>query len=202
MQVAPSGGQICNWCKFGHLVAKYATNASGAMLFLNSIQVIESISGSVVPLAMFIKLNKYFLNIIWNIAGLYDYSWWKEIEFCEIHRVFWEHIERRKVPEIASSRYTFQKLLFSCTLPWISAYYGNRAARKDLKLEFLRCNQWGTPWVLEHITLSWVSDFTKYKLPDMVRLCPFLPSKNNLEKPFGWFSMFAFLSYLQNVKRA
>ena len=31
----------------------YATNASSAMLLLNLIQVTESISGSVVPLAMF-----------------------------------------------------------------------------------------------------------------------------------------------------
>ena len=53
MQVAPSGGQICNLCKWRHLVAKYATNASGAMLLPNLIQVMESISGSVVPLAMF-----------------------------------------------------------------------------------------------------------------------------------------------------
>ena len=36
-----------------HLVAKYATNASGAILLLNLIQVTESISGFVVPLAMF-----------------------------------------------------------------------------------------------------------------------------------------------------
>ena len=35
------------------VVAKYATNASGAMLLINLIQVTESISGSVVPLAMF-----------------------------------------------------------------------------------------------------------------------------------------------------
>ena len=34
-------------------MAKYATNASGAMLLINLIQVTESISGSVVPLAMF-----------------------------------------------------------------------------------------------------------------------------------------------------
>ena len=27
MQVAPSGGQICNECKWRHLVAKFATNA-------------------------------------------------------------------------------------------------------------------------------------------------------------------------------
>ena len=26
MQVAPSGGQICNYCKWRHLVAKFATN--------------------------------------------------------------------------------------------------------------------------------------------------------------------------------
>ena len=34
------------------MVAKFATNARGAMLLLNLIQVTESISGSVVPLAM------------------------------------------------------------------------------------------------------------------------------------------------------
>ena len=31
MQVAPSGGQICNQCKWRHLVAKFGTNASGAI---------------------------------------------------------------------------------------------------------------------------------------------------------------------------
>ena len=35
------------------LVAKFATNVSGAILLPSSIQVTESISGSVVPLAMF-----------------------------------------------------------------------------------------------------------------------------------------------------
>ena len=49
MQVAPAGGQICKWC---HMVAKFAINASGAMLLPNLIQVTESISRSVVPLAM------------------------------------------------------------------------------------------------------------------------------------------------------
>ena len=34
-------------------MAKYATNISGAILLPSSIQVTESISGSVVPLAMF-----------------------------------------------------------------------------------------------------------------------------------------------------
>ena len=53
MQVAPFGGQICNFLKWLHLVAKFATNASGVMLLLNLIQFTESISGSVVPLAMF-----------------------------------------------------------------------------------------------------------------------------------------------------
>merc|ERR1712020_341122 len=31
MQVAPSGAQICNLCKWRHLLAKFATNASGAI---------------------------------------------------------------------------------------------------------------------------------------------------------------------------
>ena len=56
MQVAPSGGQIYYLCKWGHLVVKFVTNASGAMLLPNLIQVTESISGSVVPLAMFFSL--------------------------------------------------------------------------------------------------------------------------------------------------
>ena len=53
MQVAPSGGHICNYCTSRHLVAKFATNVSGAIFLPRSIQVMESISGSVVPLAMF-----------------------------------------------------------------------------------------------------------------------------------------------------
>ena len=35
MQVVPSGGQICNQCKWRHLVAKFATNASGAIWWPN-----------------------------------------------------------------------------------------------------------------------------------------------------------------------
>ena len=31
MQVAPSGGRICNLCKYRHLVAKFAAYASGAI---------------------------------------------------------------------------------------------------------------------------------------------------------------------------
>ena len=31
MQVVPSGGQICNQCKWRHLVDKFGTNASGAI---------------------------------------------------------------------------------------------------------------------------------------------------------------------------
>ena len=55
MQMVPPDDQIFNTCKLRHLVAKYATNASSAMLLLNLIQVTESISGSVVPLSMFLK---------------------------------------------------------------------------------------------------------------------------------------------------
>ena len=45
--------QLMHVAEWHHLVAKFATYASGAMLLLNLIQVSESISGSVVPLAMF-----------------------------------------------------------------------------------------------------------------------------------------------------
>ena len=39
-------------------MAKFATNASGAMLLPSLIQVTESISGSVVPLAMFVLVSQ------------------------------------------------------------------------------------------------------------------------------------------------
>ena len=54
MQVAPSGDHICSWCKWHPLVAKFVTDVSVAILLPSSIQVTESISGSVVPLAMFL----------------------------------------------------------------------------------------------------------------------------------------------------
>ena len=66
MQVAPSGGQICNKCKWCHLVAKFGTNASCAIWWPNLelmqvepplageiTQVLDAYPGSVVPLAMF-----------------------------------------------------------------------------------------------------------------------------------------------------
>ena len=34
-QVAPSGGQICNQCQWRHLVAKFATDASGSTWWEN-----------------------------------------------------------------------------------------------------------------------------------------------------------------------
>ena len=44
LQVAPSSGQICNICKWCHLVAKFAINASGAIWWpnLQLIQVVPS----------------------------------------------------------------------------------------------------------------------------------------------------------------
>ena len=46
-------------------MAKYATNVSGAVLLPSSIQVTESISGSVVPLAMFVlSFRKYLTSNI------------------------------------------------------------------------------------------------------------------------------------------
>ena len=55
MQVVPSCGQIYNLCKWHHLVVKLVTNVSGVILLPNLVQFTESISGSVVPLAMFLK---------------------------------------------------------------------------------------------------------------------------------------------------
>ena len=72
MQVATSGDQICNIWKWRHLVATFAinargaicrpTNVSGAILLPSSIQVTDSISGSVVPLAMFEHTRSHLLK--------------------------------------------------------------------------------------------------------------------------------------------
>ena len=52
--IMPIGQSKAMWqFKWRHLVAKFAINASGAMLLPSLVQVSESISGSVVPLAMF-----------------------------------------------------------------------------------------------------------------------------------------------------
>ena len=40
-------------------MAKFATNANGAMLLPNLVQVMESISGSVVPPAMFVCISLF-----------------------------------------------------------------------------------------------------------------------------------------------
>ena len=65
MQVAPSGGQICNLCKWCHLVVKFSTDACDTILLPNLVQAMESISGSVVSLAMFVmdvaKISIYIL---------------------------------------------------------------------------------------------------------------------------------------------
>ena len=35
MHLAPPGGQICNWCKQGHLMAKFATDARSPTCWSN-----------------------------------------------------------------------------------------------------------------------------------------------------------------------
>ena len=56
-------------------MAKYATNVSGAILLPSSIQVTESISGSVVPLAMFVQQSCLLeLNILFRAAKSHGYD--------------------------------------------------------------------------------------------------------------------------------
>ena len=56
MQVMPSGGPICN---------QVAPSADHALLSLNLVQVTESVSGSVVPVAMFIFCQVLFCSSRW-----------------------------------------------------------------------------------------------------------------------------------------
>ena len=57
-------------------MVKFATNLSGAILLPSSIQVMESISGSVVPLAMFlsfIEISDRNGSVVVTLA-LFDYQ--------------------------------------------------------------------------------------------------------------------------------
>ena len=65
-------------------MAKFATNTSGAMLLPNSIQVMESISGSVVPLAMFSKLVT--IERVWWVTM--ERGWWVTMN-VRVERVWW-----------------------------------------------------------------------------------------------------------------
>ena len=69
--------QIFNQSKLCHQVAKFATNASGAMLLPNLVQVTESISGSVVPLATFVSRIwlQWYCNWYWHCIGANNKTW-------------------------------------------------------------------------------------------------------------------------------
>ena len=86
IQVAPSGGQICNLCEWHQLMVKFAMNASGAMWFTNGVQVMESISGSVVPLAMFSEClsypdgHKFYTNLYIFCARKWMSTLWFDLQ--------------------------------------------------------------------------------------------------------------------------
>ena len=54
-------------------MAKLATNVSGAMLLPSLIQVTESISGSVVPLAMFCSSPTFFNCYYFSSFGVFNF---------------------------------------------------------------------------------------------------------------------------------
>ena len=62
-------------------MAKFAINASGAMMLPSLVQVSESISGSVVPLAMVLLLSLYLENLnnrvsIWKLDNRVSIAVW------------------------------------------------------------------------------------------------------------------------------
>ena len=75
-------------------MVKFATNVSGAILLPSSIQVTESISGSVVPLAMFDilvpgksfpfteRIFKYAQGVSWNPAVTFPSALCCEASWC------------------------------------------------------------------------------------------------------------------------
>ena len=117
IQVVQSGGQICNWCKWRHLVAKIATDAISAMLLSNLVQVTESISGSVVPLAMFIAKRTDISYSLCHFLTqkLYSRIWSLKLCFFSIALV-WKGLLR----VFAALRHLGQ--LWCMPLPYIRVY--------------------------------------------------------------------------------
>ena len=84
-------------------MVKYATNTGGAMLLLNLIQVTESISGSVVPLAMFFwyRFRDFFPVPIFSDTGSATTKKWKIPGTGMSHSVLKKRLskcQRGKVP--------------------------------------------------------------------------------------------------------
>ena len=71
-------------------MAKSAINASGAMLLPSSVQVSESISGSVVPLAMFfVSLSLSWMENLFFLASLY-FSFFYSLIVCILKSGRWD----------------------------------------------------------------------------------------------------------------
>ena len=68
MQVAPFGGPICNQCKWRHLVAKFATNASGAIWWpnLELMQVAFYLAGEITQVK---RVNTLGPLCLWQCLG-------------------------------------------------------------------------------------------------------------------------------------
>ena len=60
-------------------MAKFATIVNGAILLPSSIQVTESISGSVVPLAMFLRIVQFSKKISQGGSNFFVQKWPKTI---------------------------------------------------------------------------------------------------------------------------
>ena len=115
MQVVPSGGQICNQCKWRHLVAKIGTNASEAIWWtiLQLMKIAPSqviVSGSVVPLAMFSTTPNdcsffisimFILNLLTIFKAISDpfRTTIKPFSFRYAHRLFLSFWQRHSWPQ-------------------------------------------------------------------------------------------------------
>ena len=114
MQVAPSGGQICNKCKWCHLVAKFGTNASCALWWpnLELMQVEPPLAGEITQV----------LDAIYTLGPLCLWQCFakKLLLFAKKSTFFWQ-----KKALFFAKKSTFfwqKKVLFFCKKKYFSSY--------------------------------------------------------------------------------
>ena len=76
MQLAPSGGQIWNQCKWRHLVDNFVTNASGAIRW-PTLQLAQEVSSG----DQICKLQHLMTKLATNAIGA---IWWQNLELMQV----------------------------------------------------------------------------------------------------------------------
>ena len=113
MQLAPSGGQIFNLCKWHHLVAKFATYASGAIWWPNlQIMQVAPSGGQICNLC---KLHHLVPKFATYASGT---IWWPKLQVMQL----WCHLKAQR-SRIHGDRFSTDNV---CIFSLVFLYFGSR----------------------------------------------------------------------------